>query len=115
MLSVLSAPLVTVLPVASSIVAVNVRVVADARIAVEPDSTIWLAVPNVTVKVWVLELVALPLSVPLACERDWAGEFAGDRVGGDAGDGGHSGQSGDRAGAGGLGEGDAVCRHRGRW
>ena len=66
MLSVLSAPLVTVLPAASSIVAVNVRVVADARFAVEPASTIWVAVPNVTVKVWVLELVAVPLTVPLA-------------------------------------------------
>ena len=65
-LSVLSGPLVTVLPAASSIVAVNVRVVADARLAVEPDSTIWVAVPNVTVKVWVLELVAVPLTVPLA-------------------------------------------------
>ncbi len=54
------------LPAASSIVAVNVRVVADARFAVEPDSTIWVAVPNVTVNACVLELVAVPLTVALA-------------------------------------------------
>ena len=39
----------TVLPAASSIVAVNVRVVADARFAVEPDSTIFDAAPDVSV------------------------------------------------------------------
>ena len=109
MLSPASGPLVIVLPAASSIVAVNVRVVADARFAVEPDSTIWVAVPNVTVNACVLELVAVPLTVALACQRDAAGELAGDRVGRDPVVGRDGAQAGDRAGAGGLREADVVA------
>jgi hypothetical protein len=44
-LALLSAPLVTGFPAASAIVAVNVRVAPEARSAVEPDITIWVADP----------------------------------------------------------------------
>jgi hypothetical protein len=58
---------VTVFPAASVIVAVTTRVVPEARAPVAPDTTILDAVPNVTVKLTRLELVAPgPLSVPLA-------------------------------------------------
>jgi hypothetical protein len=44
----LSDPLVTVLPAASSTVAVNVRVVPLERLPVAPESTIWAAAPEAT-------------------------------------------------------------------
>ena len=49
MLSVASGPLVIVLPAASSIVAVNVRVVPEARFAVAPGRAICAAAPEVRV------------------------------------------------------------------
>jgi len=63
--SVLSVPDVTVFPAASSIVAVSTRVVPDARLPVDPLSTIFDAVPNVTVNVRLFEVTALPPYVPV--------------------------------------------------
>jgi hypothetical protein len=48
MVAVLSIPLVTVFPSASSIVAVNGRVEPDDRLAVDPDNTICEAAPDAT-------------------------------------------------------------------
>jgi hypothetical protein len=64
--SVLSAPVLTVFPAASSIVAINTRVLPDGRLAVDPESTICVAPPTVTVKSSVLEVALPPLTVPLA-------------------------------------------------
>ncbi len=59
-------PDVTVFPAASSMVAVNVRVAPEPRFAVDPESTICVAGPKVTVTVSVFELVDPWVSVALA-------------------------------------------------
>jgi hypothetical protein len=65
--SVASGPPVTVFPAASVIVAVTARVVPEARFAVEPDMTIFDAVPNVTGKLTRFEFVAPgPFKIALA-------------------------------------------------
>jgi hypothetical protein len=60
MLRELSAPVVIVLPPASSIVAVNVRVEPDTRVVVAPESTIWDAVPTLTLNTLLSAAVSTP-------------------------------------------------------